>query len=293
MRPVAHLCLLLAALVVGAVTAFAQAAPAPASTPAPAPAPKPPEPLRVAVYANAPPMIFKSGDKYSGIEAEFARGFAAALGRPVEFINVDWNDLVPALLDDRADIIMSGLSITTLRQVRVAFCDPYLRIGQVPLCRRGELALYGNNAALYNIRGSVGVVAGTTADLLLHEQFSYALRQTYPTLSETVQALLDKKVDLVLTDFPLALWQSAENEATLAVVPIFLTQEDLAWAFRKDDDVLRASANAYLAQIRRDGTLATIIRKWLPMVADAAIAPNSSTPTDLAPQIPPALPSAQ
>ena len=108
-----------------------------------------------------------------------------------------------------------------------------------------------------------------------------------------MQALLDKKVDLVLTDFPLALWQSAENEATLAVVPIFLTQEDLAWAFRKDDDVLRISANAYLAQIRRDGTLAAIIRKWLPMVADAAIAPDSSTPTNLAPQIPADLPSGQ
>ena len=152
------LCLLLAVLFGGAFSSFAQTVPAPASAPAPAPAPKPPAPLRVAVYANSPPMIFKSGDKYSGIEAEFARGFAAALGRPVEFINVDWNDLIPALLDDRADIIMSGLSITTLRQVRVAFCDPYLRIGQVPLCRRGELALYGNNAALYNIRGSVGVV---------------------------------------------------------------------------------------------------------------------------------------
>jgi polar amino acid transport system substrate-binding protein len=293
MRPVAHLCLLLAALFGGAAPAFAQTAPATAS-PSPALAPKPsPPPLRVAVYANSPPMIFKSGDKFSGIEAEFARGFAAALGRPVEFINLDWNDLVPALLDDRADLIMSGLSITTLRQVRVAFCDPYLRIGQVPLCRRGELALYGNNAALYNIRGSVGVVAGTTADLLLHEQFSYALRETFPTLPETVQALLDKKVDLVLTDFPLALWQSAENEATLAVVPIFLTQEDLAWAFRKDDDVLRASANAYLAQIRRDGTLAAIIHKWLPMVADAAIAPNSSTPANLSPQLPAALPSVQ
>jgi polar amino acid transport system substrate-binding protein len=235
-------------------------------------------------------MIFKSGDKYSGMEADFARGLAAYLGRPLQFVDVDWMDLIPAVLDDRADIIMSGLSVTQLRQVRVAFCQPYLRIGQVPLCRRGELALYGNNAALYNIRGVVGVVAGTTADVLAHEQFTYAERIAFPTLKEAVQGLLDKKADLVITDFPLALWESAENEAALAVVPIFLTQEDLAWAVRKDDNDLGAAANAYLVQIKQNGQLVQIIRKWLPMVADAAIAPttvpDNNTLQDLTPYAP-------
>ena len=252
---------------------------------------KSPAPLRVAVYPQSAPMIFKSGDQYTGIEADFARGLAAALGRPVQFVDCDWNNLISAVLDDKADIIMSGLSITGLRQVRVAFCFPYLRIGQVPLCRRGELALYGNNPSLYNIRGVVGVVEGTTADLLAHEQFSYAERETYPSLQEAVQGLLDKKADLVLTDFPLALWKSAENESTLAVVPIFLTQEDLAWAVRKDDDALRAAANVYFLQIKDNGQLTQIVRKWLPMMADNAIGPSSSPDTEIQAQPTPTLPA--
>jgi len=269
---------LFAAALLGAGAAGASAQPA---SPVAAPNAKNPAPLRVAVYPQSAPMIFKSGDNYTGIEADFARGLAAALGRPLQFVDCDWNDLITTVLDDKADIIMSGMSITGLRQVRVSFCFPYLRIGQVPLCRRGELALYGNNASLYNIRGVVGVVAGTTADLLAHEQFSYAQRETYPSLKDAVQGLLDKKADLVLTDFPLALWQSAENESALAVVPVFLTQEDLAWAVRKDDDALRAAANVYFLQIKENGQLEQIVRKWLPMMADGAIGPSTAPDTAL------------
>jgi polar amino acid transport system substrate-binding protein len=288
MMPSAKLFLLAAAgLWGGAAGVWAQATESPVA----AANAKSPAPLRVAVYPQAAPMIFKSGGKYTGIEADFARGLAAALGRPVEFVDCDWNNLISAVLDDKADIIMSGLSITGLRQVRVAFCFPYLRIGQVPLCRRGELALYGNNVSLYNIRGVVGVVAGTTADLLVHEQFSYAQRDTYPTLPDAVQGLLDKKADLVLTDFPLALWQSAENESTLAVVPIFLTQEDLAWAVRKDDDALRAAANVYILQIKDNGQLTQIVRKWLPMMADNAIGPSNAPDTEIQAQPTPTLPA--
>jgi polar amino acid transport system substrate-binding protein len=235
-------------------------------------------------------LIFKSGEKYTGIEADFARGFAASLGRPVQFVDVDWNGLIPALLNDEADILMSGMSITQLRQVRVAFCQPYLRIGQVPLCRRGELALYGNNVSIYNIRGVIGVVEGTTADTLAREQFTYAQRIAFPTLKDAVQGLLEKKADLIIADFPLALWQSAENESSLAVVPIFLTQEDLAWAVRKDNDAIGSAANAYLGQIKQNGQLAQIIRKWLPMVADAAIAPTTVPDNSMQIQGMPALP---
>ncbi len=277
-----------AVLVLGCAAA-ALAQPATPAAPASPPA-APPPPLRVAVYPQSAPLIFKSGDKYSGIEADFARGLAAYLGRPLQFVDVDWNNLIPAVLNDQADILMSGMSITQLRQVRVAFCQPYLRIGQVPLCRRGELALYGNNVSIYNIRGVVGVVEGTTADTLAHEQFSYAQRVAFPTLKDAIQGLLEKKADLVITDFPIALWQSAENESAIAVVPIFLTQEDLAWAVQKDNFTIGNAANAYLAQIKQNGVLAQIIRKWLPMVADAAIGPTTVPDNGMSVPSIPALP---
>ncbi len=263
--------LVAATLLTGLTAAHAQnlAGPSAGSTVAA----KPPAPLRVAVYAHEAPLIFKTGEKFSGVEAELARGLGEELGRPVQFVETTLNDLIPSLLDDRADIVMSGLSLSKLREVRVAFCVPYLRSGQVPLCRRGELATYNNNEAFFNLRSTIGVVGNTTADVLVRSEFTYAHVVTFPTLADAVAALRDKKSDLLILDYPLALWQNAENEASLALIPMFLNQEDYGWAVRKDDDALRTAANAYVAKIKESGKLTEIVRKWIPSAADGAIGP--------------------
>ena len=77
--------------------------------------------LRVGVSPNSPPLIYKQGEKIAGLEAEFAHEFAKYLGKSVRFIEVEWVDQIPALLDSRTDIIMSGMSVTKMRQIRIAF----------------------------------------------------------------------------------------------------------------------------------------------------------------------------
>jgi polar amino acid transport system substrate-binding protein len=273
-------------LLLGAVLAQSPASAPGTATATPAPAlpptvsqalePKATGSLRVAVDPHAPPFIYKSGEKYSGLEAEFARGLGEALNRPVVFVEASTENLIPLLLDDKADIIMSGYANNRLRQVRVAFCNPYLRVGQLVLCRRADLSIYSNNANLQNIRSDIGVVAGSTGDLLVGSQFSFAGRKPSATYDEAVKALLDKKVDLVLADYPVAIWESAQNEATVAIVPNMLSQEDMAWAVRKDDDALRAAANAYLEQLRLSGKLQQTVRKWVPDATAESIAPGST-----------------
>jgi len=44
--------------------------------------------------------------------------------------------LRPALKGDRIDVIMSGMSVTPVRQHRVSFVQPYLRVGQMAIIRR-------------------------------------------------------------------------------------------------------------------------------------------------------------
>ncbi len=240
-------------------------------------------PLRVAVDPHAAPIIFKTGDKYSGLEADLARGLGEALGRPVVFVEATPANLINLLLNDKADIIMSGMSINRLRQVRAAFCDAYLRIGEVAVCRLADIGIYANNGNLVNMKAEVGVVAGSTGDVLVGEQFTFASRRPYVSNAEAMQALLDKKVDLVVTDYPEAVWENSENEAAVGVVPTLLSQEDLAWAVRKDDDALRAAANVYLERQRLNGNLAMLVHKWVPDATPDAIAPRSAPPAGAAP----------
>ena len=59
--------------------------------------------LRVGVTPNAPPLIFKQGNAIVGLEADFAREFAKYLGKSPRFVELEWEDQIPALLENRIE----------------------------------------------------------------------------------------------------------------------------------------------------------------------------------------------
>jgi ABC-type amino acid transport substrate-binding protein len=51
----------------------------------------------------------------------------------------------------------------------------------------------------------------------------------------------------------------------LVVLPYFLTKEQLAWAVRKSDAELLKSVNDALDKFHKDGRLAGIVKRWVPI----------------------------
>lgn len=231
--------------------------------------PKGPPALRVGVNPSGPPVIFLQGNKVSGIEADLAQSLGEYLGRKVVFVQLPFNQLIPALLDDEIDIIMSGMSFTEMRAIRVNFSQPYMKVGQMPLVRRKELNKYANTLGLLNSKGKVGVEVGTTGDLFVQENFIYAERVPYKNVEDAANDLAAGKIDMVIDDSPIVWWLASENESRgLAPMVVSLTEEYLAWAMRKDDQELLRRANEFLVEFRSSGNLNTVIKKWLPYATD-------------------------
>src|SRR5262249_48968819 len=95
-------------------------------------------PLRIGVTPIYPPMIYKEAGKLVGVEIDFANALSEELGRPIKFVEIDWEDQVPDLIAGKTDLIMSSMSITKARSLRVAFATPYLQVGQTILVRRAD-----------------------------------------------------------------------------------------------------------------------------------------------------------
>lgn len=225
--------------------------------------------LRVGVTPTGPPVIFLQGDKVSGIEADLAEQLGKYLGRRIEFVQLDFNALIPALLDNQIDIIMSGMSFTEMRAIRVNFSQPYMKVGQMPLVRRADLSKYTNTLGLLNTKGKVGVERGTTGDLFVQENFIYAERVPYLDIENAVKDLEHKKIDVFIYDSPVIWWLASENEgAGLSPLVVTLSEEFLAWAVRKDDLELLRQANNFLEEFRSSGNLNKVIKKWLPYATD-------------------------
>ncbi|CAB1073838.1 hypothetical protein JY97_13390 [Alkalispirochaeta odontotermitis] len=222
--------------------------------------------LRVGVTTGSPPLIFRQGSKITGLEADLARELAAFLGKELRFVELKWEDQIPALLENRIDIIMSGMTITTLREVRISFAIPYFESGQMALIRRKDAARYSTGLFSFATSSAMGAIKDTTGEFFVETQFSSIKRKLYSNTRAAVRDLIKKNIDMFVYDGPMVLYLASENEnkgLTALFTP--LTREYLAWGIRKDNAGLLDRANDFLRSFNETGKLSKVIKFWIPL----------------------------
>jgi ABC-type amino acid transport substrate-binding protein len=220
--------------------------------------------LRIGVTSTYPPVIFKQQGQIAGIEADLAALLGPRLGRTVQFVEVEWTGQIDALLAGRTDIIMSGMSITDARRLRVAFSEPYLEGGLMAAVRADDRNLYPSPEALLAASGTVGVLEGTTGAVFVQRSFPNARRVELSRASDGALALRRRTIDVFVHDAPSIAWLVSANEADVTAIRHYLNREALAWALRPADTALLAEVNGALAAWKADGTLAGVLGRWLP-----------------------------
>jgi len=224
--------------------------------------------LRVGVSPDAPPIAFHRDGRIVGIEPDLGQALVDHFRRPLVLVPMDWESLIPALLDGRIDAIMSGMTVTPAREVRVAFSDPYMRSGLAAATRRGDLPKYKSRDAIVRASANVGVRGGSTAESWARSNLTFANVASYPSITDAARELSQGRLDMIVSDIPQIAWAVSEFSSNVQVVRVRLTQEDIAWAFRPQDTRLRDAANVALAGWRRDGRLHAILLRWIPYLDD-------------------------
>jgi len=222
-------------------------------------------PLRVGITPNYPPIIFKQGNNIVGVEADLSAMLAKELQRNVQFVQLAWEDQIPALLEGETDIIMSGMSITKAREIRIAFADFYLKSGLVAAMRAEDLKKYASKEDILQSSSAVAAVKNTTSQAFVERNFPNAIRKTFFTkASDGASELTRRSIDIFINDAPSIIWLVSQNEANLAGFWEPLNEEYLAWGVRKDDESLLIQVNSILRRWKQDGTLNSILLRWLP-----------------------------
>jgi polar amino acid transport system substrate-binding protein len=210
-------------------------------------------------------MVFRNDGAIAGLEADFARALAEALDREAVFVELPWGDQIKALDANRIDIIMSAMSVTKERTFRVLFCSPYLRGGLTALVPREERLRYLGPLGFIMSDDTVAVQTATTGDFFVQQNMLNASRAAYPSLTDAYDAVARGRADLLIHDAPILWWLASERpEAGLVPLSDNLTTEYYAWAVRRGNESLHDGVNAVLQQWKIDGTLARIVRAWIP-----------------------------
>lgn len=223
--------------------------------------------LRVGINTSYPPLGFEQDGKVQGIEADFAQMLGKQLGKEVRFVPLPLKDLIPALDKNRIDIIMAGMSVTEARSKKVAFCEPYARVGQMALIREQDFNKYRAANALNWPTSRVGVKAHSTGERFA-KQLSGAKVVEFNTVEEGIAALRAGQIDFFIHDAP-TIWRVAgtplKPDPELVGLYTPLTEEYLAWAVRTDDTATRDQLNALVLKWKTDGQIQTVLDKWVPI----------------------------
>ncbi len=215
------------------------------------------ETIRAVTDATFPPMEFVKDGKRTGFDIELVEALAGAMGKKVEWIDIDFKGLIPALQAGRADIAVSAIYITPERSKVVDFTDPYYAGGLVVLTKAD-----GPIKSLKDLDGrKVSVQVGTKSVNYLKEHLPKVQRVEVEKNQEMFNLVQIGRADAAVTGKPAAKL-FAQSTTGLTVLNDQVTTEDYGIAVPKNKPELTRDLNAALQKLKADGSYQAIVNKW-------------------------------
>jgi polar amino acid transport system substrate-binding protein len=215
--------------------------------------------LRVGTDATFPPMEFSENGKRTGFDIELVEAIGKTLGRPIEWVDIDFKGLIPGLISKRFDMAVSAIYITDERKKVVDFTNPYYAGGLVAMVKENSPI-----RKLADLEGKkVTVQVGTKSVGYLQEHFPKVQRVEVEKNQEMFNLVDIGRADAAVTGKPAA-FQYVRTRPGLKVLDEQLTTEEYGMALRKDEPQLTKAVNDAIAKLKADGSYAAIAKKWFP-----------------------------
>lgn len=222
------------------------------------------EALRVGTHPTFAPFEFldSSTREYVGFDMDMIREIGKRMNVDIQFVNMGFDGLIPALMTNNIDIVVSGVTITEERKKRVDFCDPYYEAGQGLMIRAGEEAKYQKLEDLHN--KTIAVQIGTTGAEVAKGIPGTKIK-AFNTSAEAFMDLKMKGSDAVITDRPVIGYFFVANARAakgLKQQPMKFDSEYFGFAVKKGNKELLDKVNAAMKSMKDDGTYQKLYSKW-------------------------------
>lgn len=219
--------------------------------------------LVVGTSANLPPMSFKAKDgNTKGLDIDLSRMIASAMNVKLRVVVMPFDELIPALESGKIDMILSCMTITPDRNLRVVYVGPYFISGQSILTTK-DVAININGLADINKSDfSIAVPKGTTTEKIAKLMLPKAKLVVANTTEETLALLKNKKVKALMADYPYTSVTSLKYQDKGFVANPPFSYEPIGIAIRQDDPLLTNLLQNMLILLKGDGLLDAMAQRW-------------------------------
>jgi polar amino acid transport system substrate-binding protein len=155
--------------------------------------------IRIAVEGAFPPFNYlDSNNKLQGFDVDFAKALCDAAKLDCEFVIQEWTGMIPNLLANKYDAIISSMSLSAERREKVAFTERYYDSPSVFIVRKGSPIA---GTAPEDLKGKrLGVTAATSQEAFAKRYYKN-VDTTVVNASPNLYKTLDEgQVDIILED---------------------------------------------------------------------------------------------
>jgi len=202
--------------------------------------------------------------RYVGFDIDMAKEMAKAMGVKFVPVNTAWDGIIPSLITDKFDIIMSGMTVTQERNLKINFADPYIIVGQSILINKKHKGKINSYKDLNNPKYIVTSKLGTTGEQAVKRLIPKCTYKSFETEPEAALEVVNGKADAFVYDLPYCVvFMAQQGAGKLVFLDKPFTFEPLAWGIRKGDPDFLNWLNNFLNQIKNDGRYERIYNKWI------------------------------
>lgn len=223
--------------------------------------------LRCAVTLDFPPMGFRD-DKNApaGFDVDYCNDLAKILGVKAEVVETPFPDRIPALISDRADVIIGSTSDTLERAKTVGMTVPYFAFQMMVVAHKGKAITKYDD-----LKGKpVGNTSGTFEALALEKDVkgwnnSKGSFRAYQTQNDTIQAVAQGHIDatVITNTVSTSVLKTGKYPDLEIVGPAPYVIDYVALAAKRNEYGLINYLNLFINQQVRTGRYAELYEKWV------------------------------
>lgn len=158
--------------------------------------------LIVGMTGKQPPLNSKDqAGQLIGLEPDLARRIAEAMGVKIKFEGMDFFELFPALESGRLDLILSGLTMTPQRNLRMAFAGPYFVTGKSFLTKADHIVKCQELCDIDSPQTTLTFLKGSTSQSFAEKMIPKARMIPARDYDEAIRLVLEDRADAMIADF--------------------------------------------------------------------------------------------
>jgi polar amino acid transport system substrate-binding protein len=218
--------------------------------------------LVVGITGDQPPLNATTKDgKIIGLDADIAQAIATSMNVKLRFSKMPFSELLPALQAGKVDMIVSGMTMTPDRNLKVAFIGPYHVSGKGILTKVKSLELL-KKETVNSEKFKVATLKGSTSQYVVEKAAPKAKLTLVASYDEALNLLFQDKVDAVIADYPYCAYVVARYpDKGLAVGESKLSFEPLGIAVREDTLLLNGLEN-FIRMLVASGDMNALQDRW-------------------------------